>query len=112
MAKKFVTAVLCLCMLFGMIACNNIGLGDTPPDTSPDTQPIDTPTGQKEMPQFLPLAQYTIVYPQNASQTLKDTAKRLQDSINACMNGNKIPVIHRISKLNINLNISIIITPG
>ena len=108
--KRVLALLLCLTCLLGVL----VSCGDTlqNPATPPlsDNQ-VQTPSendqgndsgqrppttedqGGKTPTNELLLTEYTIVYPKKASKALKETAKRLQESINVRLNGQSVAVI-------------------
>ncbi len=93
--KRLLALILCLTCLLGVLASCNDEPTD-PVDTTP-TAPTtnDTPTEPVDTTIYaLHLAQYTIVYPKDASETVKTAATRLQSKITSYLtNGDTIAVI-------------------
>ena len=116
--KRILALLLCLTCLLGVLAaCNDTpevpaettpaadgtdttttpgdNTGDTPSGDTPsgDTPGGETPSEPEPPAATVPLLQYTIVYPKKASDSLKATAKRLQESINAHTGEYKVALI-------------------
>jgi len=78
--KRILAMLLCLTCLLGVLAsCRG---NQTADPTETTTGAPDAPAGET-VTTTVPMAQYTIVYPKKASKTLKETANRLAESMNA-----------------------------
>lgn len=92
--KRILALLLCLTCLLGVLAsCDDEPVTPIP---TPNGDAASTPQGEEEdlTIKSLHLAQYTIVYPKDASDAVKNVAKSLATQINLFLtNGNTIAVI-------------------
>lgn len=80
--KKLIAALLCLVMLLSMLAaCAQDPTGDSE-DSKPETEANDSGAAE-ETPEIITLANYRIVYPKNATGSVKSAADSLAAAIAA-----------------------------